>query len=67
MRALVAHGHSGRGIPSRKRGRVEEARSELSAAFELFRSMEMTSWLARAEAETARAKAQRACRPAAGG
>ena len=35
-------------------GRLDQARSELSAAIELFRSMEMTFWLTRAEAELAK-------------
>ena len=38
----------------RQIGRLDAARSELSAAIELFRSMEMTSWLTRAEAELAK-------------
>ncbi|MCI0528068.1 MAG: tetratricopeptide repeat protein, partial [Nitrospira sp.] len=50
MRPLVAHGHFGLGNLYYKVGRPEQARDELSTALELFRSMEMTFWLNRAEA-----------------
>jgi class 3 adenylate cyclase/tetratricopeptide (TPR) repeat protein len=50
MRPLLAHGHFGLGSLYYKVGRSEQARIELSAAIELFRSMEMTFWLNRAEA-----------------
>ena len=55
MRPLMAHCHLGLGTLYRKMGRADQARAELSAAVELFRSMEMTFWLPRAEAELARA------------
>jgi tetratricopeptide (TPR) repeat protein len=50
MRPLVAHCHLGLGVLSHKAGRLDQARSELSAAIELFRSMDMAFWLTRAEA-----------------
>ncbi|HWP48285.1 MAG TPA: adenylate/guanylate cyclase domain-containing protein [Candidatus Limnocylindrales bacterium] len=50
MRPLVAHVHFGLGSLHHKVGRSEEARAELSQTIELFRSMEMTFWLNRAEA-----------------
>jgi tetratricopeptide (TPR) repeat protein len=55
MRPLVAHGHLGLGTLYGKIGRREEARSELSAAIDLYRAMEMTFWLSRAEPELAKA------------
>lgn len=55
MRALLAHCHLGLGILHRRVGHGEQACAELSAAVELFRSMKMTFWLTRAEAEVARA------------
>jgi class 3 adenylate cyclase/tetratricopeptide (TPR) repeat protein len=51
MRPLVARCHLGLGRLYRLRGRLAEARSELSAAIDLFRSMEMTFWLTQAESE----------------
>lgn len=56
MRPLVAHCHLGLGTLYAKMGQREQARSELSAAIELYRSMEMTFWLTRAEAELAQAE-----------
>jgi tetratricopeptide (TPR) repeat protein len=53
MRPLVAHCHLGLGKLYREIGRREEARAELSTAIEMFRSMEMTSWLPQAEAALA--------------
>jgi tetratricopeptide (TPR) repeat protein len=55
MRPLVAHCHLGLGTLYAKIGRLEHARSDLSTAIDLYRAMEMTFWLVRAEA--ARAKA----------
>jgi tetratricopeptide (TPR) repeat protein len=49
MRPLLAHCHSGLGILYNRIGRPEQARAELSAAIELYRTMEMTFWLERAE------------------
>jgi Flp pilus assembly protein TadD len=50
MRPLKAHCHLGLGTLYTKIGRQEQARAELSAAIELYRAMEMTFWLTRAEA-----------------
>jgi tetratricopeptide (TPR) repeat protein len=50
MRPLVAHCRLGLGTLYAKTGQREQARAELSAAIELYRAMEMTFWLPRAEA-----------------
>ncbi|MBI2152616.1 MAG: AAA family ATPase [Candidatus Rokubacteria bacterium] len=50
MRPLAARCHLGLGTLCRTLGSSEQARAELSAAVEIFRSMEMTFWQARAEA-----------------
>jgi class 3 adenylate cyclase/tetratricopeptide (TPR) repeat protein len=50
MRPLQAHCHLGLGTLYTKMGREEQARAELSTAIELYRAMEMTFWLPRAEA-----------------
>ena len=55
MRPLVAHCHLGLGTLHSKMGKREEARAELAAAIDLYRSMEMSFWLPRAEAELAKA------------
>jgi tetratricopeptide (TPR) repeat protein len=57
MRPLVAHCHLGLGTLYQKIGRREQAASELTTAAELYRTMEMTFWLERAEAELARSGA----------
>jgi sugar phosphate isomerase/epimerase len=49
VRPLVGHCHFDLDTLYAKIGRWEQPRSELAAAIEMFRSMEMTSWLARAE------------------
>jgi tetratricopeptide (TPR) repeat protein len=49
MRPLLAHCHCGLGILYTQVGRPEQARAELAAAIELYRAMEMTFWLERAE------------------
>jgi tetratricopeptide (TPR) repeat protein len=54
MRPLLAHCHCGLGILYNRIGRPEQARAELSVAIELYRTMEMTFWLERAEAVLAR-------------
>ena len=54
MRPLVAHCHHGLGTLYAKIGQREQARTELSAAIELYRAMEMTFWLPQAEAALAR-------------
>ncbi len=56
MRPLSARCHLGLGRLYGRIGKLAEARSELSAAIELFRSMEMTFWLPQAESELARLK-----------
>lgn len=49
MRPLQAHCHVGLGNVYVAKGAAEQARAELSAAVDLYRSMEMTFWLNRAE------------------
>jgi class 3 adenylate cyclase/tetratricopeptide (TPR) repeat protein len=51
MQPLVAHCHFGLGTLYVKTGRWEQARAELSPAFEMYRAMAMTFW--RSEAERA--------------
>jgi class 3 adenylate cyclase/tetratricopeptide (TPR) repeat protein len=51
MRPLAAHCHLGLGSLYRKVGRNEQAQVELASAAEMYRAMEMTYWLARAEGE----------------
>jgi hypothetical protein len=53
MRPLVAHCHLGFGTLYAKIDRREPARAELSAAIDLYRTMEMTFWLPQAEATLA--------------
>jgi tetratricopeptide (TPR) repeat protein len=50
MRPLQAHCYMSLGTLYAKTGRREQARTELSAAIELYRTMEMTFWLPQAEA-----------------
>ena len=54
MRPLAAHCHLGLGTLYARTGRREPARAELSAAMALYRAMDMTFWLARAEAALVR-------------
>jgi hypothetical protein len=49
MQQLVARCHLGLGELSKKSGEHEKAEAELNAAAGLFRSLEMTLWLERAE------------------
>jgi tetratricopeptide (TPR) repeat protein len=49
MRPLLAHCHLGLGTLYAKMGRTGLARTELSAAIELYRTMEMTFWLPQVE------------------
>jgi hypothetical protein len=51
MRPLVAHCHLGLGTLYQKIGRDVQAQAALATAAELYRAMEMTFWLARAETE----------------
>jgi class 3 adenylate cyclase/tetratricopeptide (TPR) repeat protein len=53
MRPLLAHCHLDLGTLYRRLGQRAVAQAELSAAIELYRTMEMTFWLGRAEAELA--------------
>jgi tetratricopeptide (TPR) repeat protein len=54
MRPLIAHCHLGLGTLYSKEGQRAQAHVELTDAIELFRAMEMTFWLPRAEAELAK-------------
>jgi tetratricopeptide (TPR) repeat protein len=53
MRPLTAHCHLGLGTLYAKIGSAEQARTELSAAIEWYRAMDMTFWLPQAEAALA--------------
>jgi tetratricopeptide (TPR) repeat protein len=53
MRPLLAHCHLGLGTLYAKFGRQEQARAELCAAIESYRTMEMVLWLTLAEAALA--------------
>jgi tetratricopeptide (TPR) repeat protein len=57
MRPLQAHCHLGLGTLYAKTGQYEQARPELSAAINLYRSMDMTFWLPQAEAMLAQEEA----------
>src|SRR5262249_46958301 len=50
MRPLAAHCYLGLGTLYARTGRLEQARTELSAAMARYRAMDMTFWLSRAEA-----------------
>jgi tetratricopeptide (TPR) repeat protein len=64
IRPLQAHCHCGLGTVYLKMGQQAQARSELSAAIELYRAMGMTFWLPQAEAVLAEAEG-RSCGPTA--
>ncbi len=49
MRPLAAHCHEGLGLLHLRSGKRESAQSELAAAIELYRSMDMNFWLPNAE------------------
>jgi hypothetical protein len=53
MRPLQAHCHFGLGTLYGKTGRPEQTRTELVAAIDLYRAMEITFWLPQAEAALA--------------
>jgi tetratricopeptide (TPR) repeat protein len=53
MRPLVAHCHLGLGTLYAKTGRREQAHAKLAAAIELYRAMQLTFWLSKAEATLA--------------
>jgi hypothetical protein len=56
MRPLQAQCHLGLGTLYTKIDRQEQARAELSAAVELYRTMEMALWLPQAETALALTK-----------
>jgi tetratricopeptide (TPR) repeat protein len=56
MRPLLAHCHMGLGQVYLRRGQTAEARSELSAASDLYRSMGMSFWLPQVESTFAEIK-----------
>ena len=56
MRPLQAHCHLGLGTLYATTGQHEQARTELSAAIELYRGMEMQFWLPQAETALAQVK-----------
>src|SRR5262249_33957629 len=58
MRPLVAHCHLSIGTLYAKMGQRAQARAELTAAVELYRSMDMTFWLPQAEATLAQTEGQ---------
>jgi hypothetical protein len=58
MRPLQAHCHFGLGTLYAKIGQGEQARAELTAAIDLYRTMEMTLWLPQAEAVLAQMEAR---------
>jgi uncharacterized protein HemY len=51
MRPLVAHCHLGLGKLYRRTGQREQAQEHLATATTMYREMEMTYWLEKAEAE----------------
>ena len=53
MRPLQAHCHLGLGTLSGRTGQRQQARTELSAAIDLYRTMDMTFWLPQAQAALA--------------
>jgi tetratricopeptide (TPR) repeat protein len=54
MRPLMAHCHLGLGTLYTRAGQREQACAELSRALALYRALDMTFWLSRAEAALAR-------------
>jgi class 3 adenylate cyclase/tetratricopeptide (TPR) repeat protein len=58
MRPLQAHCHFGLGMLYARVEQWEQARTELSTAIELYRTMEMTFWLPQAEAALAQVEAR---------
>jgi hypothetical protein len=57
MQPLVAHCHRGLGLLYATTGQREQARTELSAAVDLYQAMEMTFWLPETEAVLAQVAA----------
>jgi hypothetical protein len=58
MRPLQAHCHRGLGTLYAETGQREQAHGELDTVSELYRAMEMTFWLAKAEAMLAQVEGQ---------
>jgi tetratricopeptide (TPR) repeat protein len=58
MRPLAAHCHLGLCTLYTRAGCLEQARTEISAAMALYRAMDMTFWLSRAEAALAQVQGQ---------
>jgi tetratricopeptide (TPR) repeat protein len=58
MRPLVAHCHLGLGRLYGQTGRIEQAHAALTAAIDLYRTMDMTFWLPQAEAALAQVEGQ---------
>jgi tetratricopeptide (TPR) repeat protein len=58
MRPLQAHCHLGLGRLYGQTGRAEQACTALSAAIDLYRAMDMTSWLPKTEAALAQVEVQ---------
>jgi hypothetical protein len=58
MRPLQAHCHLGLGTLYTQAGQCQRARTELSAAINLYRAMDMTFWLPQAEAALAALEAR---------
>ena len=58
MHPLQAHCHRGLGMLYAATGQREQARAALSAAFSLYRTMEMTFWLPQTEAALAQMESQ---------
>ena len=52
MRPLVAHCHLGLGKLYRRTGKREQAQEHLATAMTMYREMEMTYWLGKAEEES---------------
>ncbi len=50
MRPLIAHCRKGLGALYGRTGREKKGREELAAAMDMYREMEMTFWLEKAEA-----------------
>jgi tetratricopeptide (TPR) repeat protein len=65
MRPLQAHCHRSLGMLYGKLGRQEQARSELTTAIELYRTLAMTFWLPQAEAALAMVQCNDSSREAA--
>ena len=58
MRPLVAHCHCGLGTLYAQTGQREQARTELSTAMEMYRTMDMAFWLPQTEAALAQVDAR---------